>query len=478
MPQPEHPGESDPGFADFLSRVKDAEKLEFTPGSHAEYYKNYENGKKALVALGGFYRTEIGEQLGVKVDVKELGPGHYKELKDYVFSEAIENPEKVKEILEKTERHNELKSRIADLEKAIEREGGEENREAAIEQLKRQEALWSAKKYEAEGAAGFRGFLNIENSELLGWSYRLFSRVAGWLDNGFNKGELIYKDQEEIRKSMRAKTGKERGEFLGYINDKINEFYVRRETLSINPEVQKQAKEELKNIRTEFFVNFEGAKDLLALVSGRINKNLNKLVNEGYEKNDIKKLEEAQRLIKKVGEGSEKLGVELELKKQHGKSRVAEKLTPKEYVETLESKIDSLASGLINEKIKSMPVANKALNSLYEGANKLLQSKSLGSKDREATKEFFVNTLREQAEQIIKSTKKKTKAINRQIKNLKNLDWIEETNKKSGKGRKKRTAASIKAEIESLEKEKETLLRDQRLKAVVLNFTMAKLAAN
>lgn len=471
--------ETDPGFADFLSRVKGAEKLEFNPGSHAQYYENYKNGKRALVELADLYKSDIGEQLGIRVDAKELGPRVYKELKDYVLSEAIENPEKVKEILEKTERYNELKAEIKNLNETIDKEGGEENREAAIEQLKHQEILWNTKKYEAEGAAGFRGFLNIENSEAVGWLFRGISRMAGWLDQGFSAGEAQYKQQQEIRKAMRGKTGKGRAEFLDYISGKIKDFNDRRAVLEAAPELRKQAEEELKNVRTGFFLNFEGAKDLLALVNGKINKNLNKLVNEGYDKNDITKLEEAQQFIKKTGEGSEALGMELDLRKQHGKSKVAKKLTPKQYVEVLEKKIDSLALGLINEKIKSMPVANKALNSLYEGANKLLQSKSLGSKDREATKGFFVNTLREQAEQIIKSTKKKTAAINKQLKNLKNAEWVEIANKKAGKGRKgPGDAAMVRAAINELQKEKEKLIQDQRLKAIVLNFTVAKLVAN
>lgn len=476
IPQPEHPAEKDPGFADFLSRVQGAEKLEFNPGSHAKHYENYENGKKALTALGGFYKTEIGEQLGVKVDAKEFGPGVYKELKDYILSEAIENPEKVKEILEKTERHNELKAEIKNLDETITKEGGEENRESAIEQLKRQEILWSGKKFEAEGAAGIRGFLNIENSEAVGWLFRGISRVVGWLDQGFSVGEAQYKQQQEIRKAMRVKTGKERVEFLDYVGNKIKDFNDRRAVLEAAPELRKQAEEELKNVRVKFFVNFEGAKDLLALVNAKINKNLNKLVNEGYDKDDIKKLEEAQQLVKKVGEGSERLGAELELTKQHGKSKIATKHSSEEYVELLDKKIDSIALGLLNEKIKSTPIAHKPLNNLYEGANKLLQSKSLGSKDRESTKEFFLSALREQAQQIIKSVKNKTKVINRQIKNLKDPDWVEAANKKAGKGRKKLTEADIKSEIAGLQKEKDGLLQDQRLKAVVLNFTLAKLA--
>lgn len=421
-------------FVDFLGRYEDAEEVEGLGETEIkaryEAFQDRNTGEKLLTEL---YNEDIKENLDV-----DLSPEAKTALRDFLYEEARDNPEALKERVGELKRYKELKGTVQELDLEIESLGGRENKEAALFKLEEKEKELTARtpsKWYYTSAPGelmrkaakflshptslgfYAGTAAFFASPVFGAAFlgfggaKVFSKLA-------ERGAFGQQTKEEMttRKRLGSMPKEERVKFFEGIDEKVKKIAKVREVLKADTlETQKEGLRELKE---KLFGGFEGTKRVYQVALAQSLEKISALAQEGVKKQDVSSLETAQKKLEKYAGAREKIVA------QQGEEFEAEELSDEaaENIRAdLNQRIETVTSAVMNKGIAELKLGSRAFTDLEKILKPYTEKARIGSKEGTEIRGFISDTISETIGKFIEEIKKLDAKISEEKAKIKEL---------------------------------------------------------
>jgi hypothetical protein len=378
----------------FQGYVNWREILATEPKKVSEYRELFKTKKETEVRLINLYQKELGEALKVPMTAEGKAA-----IDAYLSKEARENPEKLSDRLDELKEYETYQNKIKTLDQEIQQLGGEEARQKAIAELKREADI-------IKWTKGWRGFINPKNSELLGWFFRWTARET--------------KEETGFRKQLLAQAPG----FLGFrlqffrnyeplLKQKMDELM----KIESVPERRAYFKTYINQMRKDFFKNLLIAENLKNMMIKEALNQLGRLFSAG----ELEKLAEAQQYYARLKETGELYDLE-----------ILKNLNDEEFNKEIEKRTQAIIANLFSEKISSVKIENKPAEEIQKipepVAAEAVQNKIKEDAEKTQTLEEKIQKLEQESSakkkttekrRVGKKTSKEITALTEEIKSLK-----------------------------------------------------------